>query len=77
MAKLIRQRDNLIVEGVIDYLEFDENNQGSNLVNKPCVGCSCIVDIGSYGTYKWMTSEIIEVISDTEFKTKNSHYKIK
>lgn len=75
MAKLIRQRDNLIKEGFIEFVEFDKKtNRGKKIHMKPSIGYSCIVDRGL--SYKWMTTQIIEVISDVEFKTKNSYYKI-
>lgn len=76
MPKLIRQGDNLASKGRIKFLEFDENNRGKELHEKPKVGYACIVDAQRGPFYTWMTSVIVEVISDTEFKTKNSHYKI-
>lgn len=76
MAKLIRQRDNLVKEGFIEFVEFDKRtNRGKKIHMKPEIGYACIVDRSL--NYKWMTTQITEVISDTEFKTKNSHYKIK
>ena len=75
MAKLIRQRDGLVKEGFIEFLEFDKNNRGKNIHMKPKIGYACIVD-GKKLIYTWLTSVITEIISDTEFKTKNSHYKI-
>lgn len=74
MAKLIRQRDNLTKEGIIKFIEFNKNGRGKKLHDNPTVGFSCIVDPGFL--YTWMTSAITEIISTTEFKTKNSHYKI-
>jgi len=74
MAKLIRQRDNLVKEGLIEYVEFDSNNRGKNIHMIAKVGYSCIVNRSI--SYTWLTSTITEVISDTEFKTQNSHYKI-
>lgn len=71
---LVRQRDNLRKTGIIRFLEFDESGRGKALHDKPEVGFACIVDPRI--TYTWMTTEITEVISDTEFKTLNSHYKI-
>ena len=72
-GELIRKRDGLINKGTILFLEYDENGQGRLLHPYPKVGFSCVVD--SFKTF-WLTTEIIEVISQTEFKTKNSHYKI-
>lgn len=75
MAKLIRKRDGLIKEGLIEFVEFDKNDRGKNIHMKPQIGFACIVD-GRKLVYTWMTSVITEIISDTEFKTKNSHYTI-
>lgn len=75
MAKLVRQRDNLTKEGTIEFVEFDKNGRGKNIHMKPEVGFSCIVN-RTLMSYTWMTSPITEVISETEFKTKNSNYKI-
>jgi hypothetical protein len=75
MAKLVRQRDSLIKEGIIEYLEFDKHNLGKGIHMKPKEGYACIVN-RTRMSYAWMTSIIVEVISETEFKTKNSHYKI-
>lgn len=75
MAKLIRQRDNLVKEGFIEFVEFDKNNRGKKIHMKPEINYACIVDRRSI-PYTWMTSQITEIISNTEFKTKNSHYKI-
>lgn len=75
MAKLIRQRDNLVKEGPIEFVEFDKNGLGKTIHVKPKVGYSCIVNRTSF-SYNWMTTKIVEVISDEEFRTKNSHYKI-
>ncbi len=75
MAKLIRQRDNLTKEGLIEFIEFGKNNYGKKVHMKPEVGFACIVDRALFN-FTWMTSIITEIISETEFKTKNSHYKI-
>lgn len=75
MAKLIRQRDNLTKEGLIEFVEFDKNDRGKDIHMKPEVGFACIVNRTNI-TFTWMTYTITEVISDTEFKTQNSHYKI-
>lgn len=75
MAKLIRKRDGLVKEGEIEFVEWDKNNRGKDIHMKPKEGFSCIVDRSRF-TYTWLTSTITEVISDTEFKTQNSHYTI-
>lgn len=75
MATLTRKRDGLVKEGFIEFIEFDQNDRGKDVHMKPGIGFACIVNRTSL-TYSWMTSVITEVISDTEFKTKNSHYTI-
>ena len=75
MMKLIRQCDNLIKEGDIEFLEFDKNNRGKNIHIYPKVGYGCIVNRTSI-KHSWMTLPIVELISNIEFKTKNNHYKI-
>jgi len=75
MAKLVRQHDSLTKEGVIEFVEFDKHNIGKNIHMKPKKGYACIVN-RTRMSYAWMTTIIVELISDTEFKTENSHYKI-
>ena len=40
----------------------------------PAIGRSIIADGWGGLTYKWMTTPITEIISETKFKTKNSTY---
>lgn len=75
MAKLIRQSDKISKEGFIEFIEFNNQNRGKNIHMKPEVGYACIVD-GRKSTPTWQTMPITEVISETEFKTENNHYKI-
>lgn len=75
MAKLVRQRDLLVKEGKIEFIEFNSDGWGKGVHMFPEEGFSCIVD-RTRMSYTWMTSVITEIISPTEFKTKNSHYKI-
>ena len=75
MAKLIRQKDGLVKEGMIEFVEFNDRGYGKNIHTTAKEGYACIVD-GRRLVYTWMTSTITEVISQDEFKTKNSHYKI-
>jgi len=74
--KLIRQRDKYTSSGIIKFIEFNEEGRGKGLHESPKVGYACIVDPQRSISFTWMTSPITEVISETEFKTKNSHYKI-
>ena len=71
---LVRANDGLKKTGVIKFIEFDDEGKGKKLHLQPKVGYACIVDPSVF--YTWMTSVIVEVISDKHFKTQNSEYKI-
>lgn len=72
---LTRENDNKQILGRnVKFIEWDENGRYDSIHENPAIGRSCIVDPGSYGTFKWMTSSITEILSDTKFKTKNSTY---
>ena len=60
----------------IKYLEYDSNNRGLRVHDKAKIGYSCLCDLDSNFNFTWQTTPITEVISKTEFKTLNSHYKI-
>ena len=76
LGQLIRLDDNFIVNFYdLKFLEFDKNNSGLKLHDKPKIGYSCICDLNTF-SFNWQTTEIKEIISETEFKTLNSHYKI-
>lgn len=73
-----RLNDGMKIKGqVISFVEFDDNGRGKALHEKPEPGFALIVDKNPV-SYKWMTSEIKEVMSFSEkfmqFKTKNSEY---
>lgn len=61
---------------VVKFVEWNENGTGKAMHDTPAVGRSILLDPMSYGNYRWLTTEIVEIISDTEFKTKNSTYTI-
>lgn len=75
---LVRQHDNKQIIGEkIFYVEWNEDDTFKKLHNEPAEGRSILVDPYMGGlSFKWMTSVITEVISPTEFKTVNSHYKL-
>lgn len=75
LGVLVRTNDGLRMKGEIAFVEFNKFGQGKKLHKKPKKGFACVVD-RTLNSYKWLTSEITEVISDKEFKTKNSHYTI-
>ena len=61
---------------VVKFVEWNENGTGKAMHDTPAVGRSILLDPMSYGNYRSLTTEIVEIISDTEFKTKNSTYTI-
>ncbi len=73
---LTRKEDNKQITGaVVKFIEWQEpGGKFKSEHDFPAVGRSIIIDPGPYGTYKWMTTVITEIISDTEFKTHNSTY---
>lgn len=74
---LIRKDDNKQITGTsVLFIEWKEDGTFKSIHTTPAVGRSIVVDPMNHGNYKWMTSSITEVISDTEFKTKNSMYSL-
>lgn len=72
---LTRKEDNKQMTGaLVKFVEWNENGTAKSIHDHPAIGRSIILDPMSYGNYQWLTTEIIEIISDTEFKTKNSTY---
>jgi len=72
---LTREHDNKQILGKdVKFIEWDENGRYKSIHETPAVGRSCVVDAGPYATYRWLTSSITEILSDTKFKTKNSVY---
>ena len=71
---LTRLEDNKqITASVIKFIEWNEDRTGKSSHAEPAVGRSIIVD-PMLGNYKWMTTAITEIISETSFKTENSTY---
>ena len=74
--KITRINDNKTFE--VDsyrFIDFDENGRGKKLKKKPKIGRALILPPYNY-FYSWLTSEITEVITNYNFKTKNSTYDI-
>ena len=74
---LTRLEDNKqITASTINFIEWNEDGTGKSSHDDPAIGRSIIAD--GWGlqvlTYKWMTTPITEIISETKFKTKNSTY---
>jgi hypothetical protein len=63
-----------ITASVIKFIEWNEDGTGKSVHNEPAIGRSIIVDPTNGLIYKWMTTQITEIISNTKFKTLNSTY---
>ena len=77
MKKALRRLShNYIVCGELIFIEFNpKNSRGLKKHDSIFIGGAALVDFDGQ-TSAWQTSEITEKISETEFKTKNSHYVI-
>jgi len=72
---LTRKEDNKQMCGsTVKFIEWDENGKGKVLHDTPAVGRSIVLDLTGPFSYQWMTTQITEIISETEFKTLNSTY---
>lgn len=72
---LTRKEDNRQITGTaIKFIDWNENGVGGSIHDEPAIGRSIVVDPMIGGNYRWMTTQITEIISETEFKTKNSTY---
>ena len=58
----------------VKFIEWDENGKGKSLHDTPAIGRSIVLDLNGPFSYQWMTTQITEIISETEFKTLNSTY---
>lgn len=78
MKKLVNQRTGRQhpITRSIEFVEFNSEGRGVAVHDDPQIGRSCIIDRGNHGYFGWHTSVIAEIISPTEFKTQNTHYKI-
>jgi hypothetical protein len=63
-----------IAASVVKFIEWNEDGTGKSSHDEPAVGRSIIAGPMIGGNYKWMTTVITEIISENEFKTKNSTY---
>ena len=74
---LTRLEDNKQINAaVIKFIEWNENGVGGSIHDTPAIGRSIVVDPMIGGNYRWLTTHITKIISENEFKTKNSTYKI-
>ena len=72
---LTRKEDNKQMCGAtVKFIEWDENGKGKAVYDTPAVGRSIVLDFTGPFSYQWLTTQITEIISETEFKTLNSTY---
>ena len=76
----ILRQDGLTKQGEdIKWIEWKEDGTYSKYSKKPAIGRSLLLDFTGI-TYKWMTTEIVEMLEVREdyikFKTKNSTYEL-
>lgn len=76
-ASLERVNDGLVkTSNDLKFIEWDSDGRAVKLHDSMEVGRSAILSPFNM-SFTWQTTEITEILSDTEFKTKNSHYKIR
>ena len=74
---LVREEDNKQVRAnKIKFIEWNDDGTGKSVHDEPAIGRSIIVDPVNGLIYKWMTTQIVEILSESKFKTKNSTYNI-
>jgi hypothetical protein len=78
--KLVRERDNLTLEGEkIRWIDWNENGTFNSAHDEPKVERSLIID-PHYMSYTWLTTIITEILEQkenyTKFKTTNSVYEL-
>jgi hypothetical protein len=76
MYKITRINDGKTFETEHYKFVVFENGRGKELIDNPEIETALILP--PYNSmFRWMTTEIIEIINDRHFKTKNSEYEIK
>lgn len=77
MNKILKRlNDNLIIPGNLEFVEYDNKGQAKILQDSIIVGSYAMVDWEDGVGIVWRTSKVVEKISETEFKTEDSHYVI-
>ena len=66
-----------IPASVIRFIEWNENGTSKSVHDEPAIGRSIIADPMIGGNYRWMTTQITEIINENTFKTKNRTYTLK
>ncbi len=78
--KLVRERDNLTLEGEkIRWIDWNDDGTFNSAHDEPKMDRSLIID-PHYMNYTWMTTTITEILEQkenyTKFKTTNSVYEL-
>ena len=74
---LVRENDNKQMPGtVIKFIEWNENGTFKSVHDEMAIGRSVVIDPSQYGQFRWMTTTITEILSESKFKTLNSTYNI-
>ena len=74
---LVRENDNKQVTGsVVKYVEWNEDGTFKSVHDEIGVGRSAVIDPAPHGQFRWMTTKITEIISESKFRTKNSTYNL-
>lgn len=72
-----RLEDNMqMPASIVKFVEWNDNGTGKAMHDTPAVGRSIVLDPSGPNNYMWLTTEIVEIMSDTKFKTANSTYTI-
>lgn len=73
---LVRENDNKQILGRdVKFVEWNEMGSCKEIHETPAIGMSIVVDM-RVGNYKWLTTQITEIVSETKFRTKNSVYNL-
>jgi hypothetical protein len=78
--KVTRIKDGMTKQGnVIDWVEWNEDRTFKAKFDTIGIGRSLVLDF-HYGTFKWMTTPVTEILENKEnyikFNTQNSTYEI-
>jgi hypothetical protein len=76
---LTRERDSLVRKGInISWVEWDEKGNAKQMHDSIAVGRSLLLDPQYAYSYTWLTTEVTEILEESEyivkFNTKNSTY---
>ena len=76
VKRLIRLDDGKEFIGSVLFVIYVNDGNGKEISVNPVIGSRCVVGLEDYPMHQWQTSYIVDVYSDTEFRTENSSYRI-